>query len=60
MEELPRKWVTVDNRGRVTLPKYLLEAIGVDMKDAGNAVLLVAAYPSLESAKSLIVKKGSI
>ena len=57
---MPRRWVTVDNRGRVTLPKYLLEAIGVDMKDAGNAVLLVEAYPSLEDAKVLTLKKGRI
>lgn len=42
------------------MPKYLLEAIGLDMKDAGNAVLLVEAYPSLEDAKTLIMKKGVV
>ncbi len=50
--------IRVDYAGRVTLPKYLLEAIGVDMKHACNAVLLVEAYPSLENAKTLIMKKG--
>ncbi len=52
--------IQVDHTGRVTLPKYLLEAIGVDMKHAGNAVLLVEAYPSLENAKTLIMKKGIV
>jgi len=58
MVELPRRWVTMDDRGRVTLPKYLLEALGVDMDVAGNAVLLVEAVPSLENTKALMLKKG--
>jgi len=60
MSELPRKWVTMDTRGRVTLPRYLLEALGVDMEEAGNAVLLVEAYPSLGETKALMLKKGRI
>jgi len=58
MAELPRKWVLVDSRGRCTLPKYLLKAIGIDMDNIGNASLLVEAYPNLEKPSCLIVKKG--
>jgi len=59
MEELPRKWVLVDNRGRCTLPKYLLKALGIDMDTIENASLLVEAYPALEKCTCLLVKKGT-
>ena len=58
MGELPRKWVLVDNRGRCTLPKYLLRALGIDMDEIENASLLVEAYPDLKKCTCLIVKKG--
>ena len=60
MGELSRKWVLVDNRGRCTIPKYLLRALGIDTDDIDNASLLVEAYPDLEKTTCLIVKKGTI
>jgi len=60
MQAFPRKWILVDNRGRCTLPKYLLKALGMDMNNTENASLLVEAYPSLEECTCLLVKKGTI
>jgi bifunctional DNA-binding transcriptional regulator/antitoxin component of YhaV-PrlF toxin-antitoxin module len=49
--------VLLDKQGRVTIPKYLLDALGVDRSDE-NAPLVIEAHPNLENTKSLIVKKG--
>ncbi len=59
MGELPRKWITADNRGRCTLPKYMLKALGALKEDTDNVGLLVEAYPNLEKCTCLIVKKGT-
>ena len=60
MEDLPRKWITADSRGRCTLPKYMLEALGALKEDTDNVALLVEAFPDLENCTCLIVKKGMI
>lgn len=57
MSRLPRKWVFMDEKGRLTIPKYLREAMEIPM-DAKNFPLLVEAVPDLENCKGLIIKKG--
>ena len=59
MAEFPRKWILMDSRGRCTIPKHLLRALGIDMDTTENASLLVEAYPNLEKPTCLLVKKGN-
>lgn len=48
----------MDERGRCTIPAFLLEAIGINPQEAGNTPILFEAHPTLEDAKFLSVKKG--
>jgi len=52
-EGLPREFVRVDAKGRVTIPKRFRKALGIESK----AVVIIEAYPSLEEIKTLIIKK---
>ena len=52
--------IVTDYLGRITVPKPLLDALGIDYNEASNAPLLVEAYPDLEKTTCLIVKKGTI
>jgi len=52
---LPRDFVKVDVKGRITLPKRFREALG--LKDGEKSVLIVEARPSLENAKALVIRK---
>ena len=56
--DLPREWVIIDDRRRLTLPKKFTDAMGLT-KDQLKAKypLLVEAYPSLEDCKTVILKK---
>lgn len=55
---LPREWVVLDKRGRMTIPKRLLEALGLDRDKSPNMPLLIEAYPDLENTTCLFIKKG--
>ena len=57
MEKLPRKWVLMDKKGRVTIPQYLREAFGLP-DEVENIPLVIEAYPSLKECKTLFIKKG--
>jgi len=52
---LPREFVKVDAKGRVTIPKRFRDALGI--KDGEKAIVLMEAYPSLEKIKAIIIKK---
>lgn len=58
MEELPRKWTLMDKRGRVTIPPYLIEALGLDRSRTGNVPVILEAYPTLEKCDCLFIKKA--
>ena len=51
--ELPRATIWLDSRGRVTIPEYLRNALGLH---EGGWIEL-EAYPSLDACKTLILKK---
>ena len=51
--ELPRATTWVDSRGRVTIPEYLRNALGLHE----GGWLELEAYPSLDDCKALILKK---
>lgn len=56
--KLPRQWVLMDDRGRLTVPGYMREALGLEVGKGGNAPVLIEVYPSLENCKALMLKKG--
>jgi len=56
-EKLPRKFVLMDDRGRITVPDYMREAWGVDIPKGGSFPIEVEAYPNLEKVKSIILRK---
>ena len=58
MKQLPRKWVLLDERGRITVPKYLLEALGIEKNNTVNYPLIIEAHPNLEECTVLSIKKG--
>ena len=47
----------MDDRGRITIPEYLRDALGIP-KEPNNFPLIVEAYPNLKNCKTLFVKKG--
>ena len=57
MTALPRKWTLVDKRGRITIPPYLWEALGIKREETENAPVVVEAYPNLENCTCLFIKK---
>ena len=52
---LPREFVKVDAKGRVTIPKRFREALGI--REGEKAIVIIEAYPSLERIKALVIKK---
>lgn len=48
----------MDDRGRITIPGYMREALGVEIEKGSNAPVLIEAYPSLEDCKTLFIKKA--
>ncbi len=52
--KLPRQTVYVDDRGRVVIPEYLREAIGLEAPGWVD----IEAYPNLEQCKTLFIKKA--
>ena len=56
MSNLPRKWVVMDKKGRITIPEYLRIAFGLPEDE--DYPLIIEAYPSLEECKTLFIKKG--
>ena len=51
---LPRQTIWIDERGRATIPAYLLEAAGIERKGWMD----IEAHPGLEGCKALLIKKG--
>lgn len=51
--ELPRKLIIMDERGRITIPDYMREKMGM----ANRCAVWVEMYPH-EDPKTLIIKKG--
>ena len=56
MSELPRKWIMMDDRGRITIPDYMRKALG--LPDEGEFPLVIEASPSLEKCTTIFIKKG--
>jgi len=52
---LPRDFVKMDAKGRITLPKKFREALG--LKDGEKSVVMIEAYPNLKNIKALVIKK---
>lgn len=57
MSRLPRKWVFMDEKGRITIPQYMREALDIP-SDTKNYPMLVEAVPDLENCKGLMIRKG--
>lgn len=56
---LPREWVLIDNRRRLTLPKKFTDALGLTREQLKEKYpLLVEAYPSLDDCKAILIKKS--
>jgi len=56
MKHLKRKWIVMDEKGRVTIPDYMRDAFGLPKGE--DFPLIIEAYPSLEDCKTLFLKKG--
>jgi len=52
-QELPRKTVYVDAKGRIVIPLYMRKLIGVEKE----GWVEIEAYPNLEQCKALFIKK---
>ena len=52
---LPREFVKIDTKGRITLPKKFRKALG--LKDGEKSAVMVEAYPNLKDVKALVIKK---
>ena len=52
---LPRKWVIMDSKGRVTIPSRMRKKLGID----GEGPLLLELYPP-DNPKKLIITKESL
>lgn len=52
--KLPRQTVWLDDRGRLTVPAYLLEAAKIEKP----SFVTVEADPNLEGCKILILMRG--
>ena len=53
--ELPRKPITIDKMGRLTLPKRFREALG--LPEGQEYPLWIEVYPNLERCKALMISK---
>lgn len=53
-QRLPRQTVWIDERGRVTIPAYLLKAVGIERSSWAE----LEAVPDLENCKTLRIRKG--
>lgn len=52
--ELPRTFRTMDEDGRITIPKKYRAALGIP--EGKEWPIMVEAYPDLENTKCLIIK----
>lgn len=53
-QRLPRQPVWIDERGRLTVPAYLLEAARIEKPGWAE----IEAYPSLEDCKALFIRRA--
>ena len=56
LAELPRQTVWMDDRGRMTIPEYLREAMG--LKKGAGSFVEVSAEPNLDNCKGLLLRKS--
>lgn len=55
---LPREWILIDDRRRLTIPKRFTDALGITQEMLKNKhPILVEAYPNLEDCKTVILKR---
>lgn len=47
----------MDDRGRITVPDYLREAMEIEIRSGDSFPVIIEAYPSLEGCKTLFIKK---
>ena len=52
--ELPRQRVWMDDRGRVVVPDYMRDAIGLEVP----GWVVIERYPAEGECKTLFLKKG--
>ena len=53
-QQLPRKSVYVDKKGRIVIPKYMRESIGVET----DSWVDIEKYPIEGDTKALFIKKA--
>ena len=56
LARLPRQTIWMDDRGRLTIPEYLREAMG--MNKGVGVFVEVAAEPNLDDCKGLLLRKS--
>lgn len=56
-KKLPRKTVLMDDRGRITIPDYMREALKIDIPKGGSFPIEVEVVPNLENSKGLTLRK---
>lgn len=56
LARLPRQTVLMDKRGRLTIPEYLREAMGLEK--GVDAFVEVSAEPNVDNCKGLTLKKA--
>ena len=56
--DLPRKTVFVDDRGRLTIPPYMLKAMKIEIPKGGNYPVDLELYPDMEKPTTIFIKKG--
>ena len=54
-ENLPRKKVIMDSRGRLTVPEYMRDAAGFPKGE--SSFVTVEAYPGLKDCRTIIIKR---
>lgn len=53
LRKLPKQSIWIDDRGRTTIPSYLLEAAGINKP----GWVEIGANPSLDECEALFIKK---
>lgn len=54
-KKLPRDLVFMDEQGRLIIPKFIREALGI--KTGEKTPLTVEIYPNMDNPKAIIIRK---